>query len=45
MLDVARGYPTSANRDGVHPNAQGDQIIASKLSPLLIQLIKESIKQ
>ncbi|KLU92953.1 cellulose-binding protein [Magnaporthiopsis poae ATCC 64411] len=45
VLDVANGYPASANRDGVHPNAQGDQIIASKLSPLLIQLIKESIKQ
>ena len=45
VLDVANGYPASANRDGVHPGAQGDQIIASKLSPLLIQLIKESIKQ
>ena len=41
VVDTASNYPANANRDGVHPNAQGDQIIASRLSPVLVELIKQ----
>ncbi|TLS23246.1 uncharacterized protein PpBr36_06480 [Pyricularia pennisetigena] len=45
VVDVAAGYPTSALRDQVHPNAAGDAIIAAKISPVLIRLIKDVIAE
>ena len=37
------GFTTGMLRDGVHPNAQGDQLMAKQIGPLLIQLIKDKI--
>ena len=41
VADCNTGFPSSDLRDGVHPNAAGDQIIASMVGPLLIDLVKE----
>jgi lysophospholipase L1-like esterase len=30
-------------RDGVHPNEQGDRLIQSRISPLLINYVKQSL--
>ena len=37
------GYQDSFNKDGVHPNSQGDEFIASKIAPRLINYINASI--
>jgi lysophospholipase L1-like esterase len=34
-------YPPTALRDGVHPNDEGDNIIAKTVGPLLIKLIQD----
>ncbi|KAK1454368.1 cellulose-binding protein [Colletotrichum cuscutae] len=39
------GFTTSMLRDGVHPNDQGDQIIAQKVGPLLIKYIRDLIAE
>jgi lysophospholipase L1-like esterase len=42
VADCNTGFPSTALRDGVHPNTAGDQIIASRLSPILLQAINQS---
>jgi lysophospholipase L1-like esterase len=37
------GYTNAMNRDGVHPNAQGDALMAKQIGPILIQMIKDKI--
>jgi lysophospholipase L1-like esterase len=37
------GYTSGMLRDGVHPNAQGDQLMAKQIGPLLIQFIKDKL--
>jgi lysophospholipase L1-like esterase len=37
------GFTTGMLRDGVHPNAQGDQVMAKAIGPLVIQLVKEKL--
>ena len=37
------GFTSGMLRDGVHPNAQGDQLMAKQIGPLLIQLIKDKL--
>ncbi|WYZ33919.1 hypothetical protein EsH8_I_000195 [Colletotrichum jinshuiense] len=39
------GYTNAMNRDGVHPNEQGDQLIARQIGPLLIKYIKDLIAE
>lgn len=43
IADCNTGFPTSDLRDGVHPNAAGDKILASRISPLLLNYISESL--
>ncbi|KAH6613636.1 carbohydrate esterase family 3 protein [Chaetomium sp. MPI-SDFR-AT-0129] len=43
IADCNTGFPTSDLRDGVHPNLEGDKIIASKVGPLLLDYVKESL--
>ncbi|KAK1755379.1 SGNH hydrolase [Echria macrotheca] len=43
IADCNTGFPTSDLRDGVHPNIAGDKIIASRVGPLLLQLVKQSL--
>lgn len=37
------GFTAGMLRDGVHPNAQGDQLMAKQIGPLLIQLVKDKL--
>lgn len=37
------GFTSGMLRDGVHPNAQGDQLMASQIGPLLIQFVKDKL--
>jgi len=37
------GYTTAMNRDGVHPNAQGDALMAKQIGPILIGLINKDL--
>lgn len=37
------GYEPEYNRDGVHPNDEGDKFIAGKVGPLLTTMLKASI--
>jgi lysophospholipase L1-like esterase len=37
------GYTNAMNRDGVHPNAQGDALMAKQIGPILINLIKDKL--
>ncbi|KXX72996.1 Esterase TesA [Madurella mycetomatis] len=37
------GYTAAMLRDGIHPNAQGDQLMARQIGPLLIQFIKDKL--
>ncbi len=30
-------------RDGVHPNLDGDKVIASRVGPLLLDYVKQSL--
>ncbi|KAK1635781.1 carbohydrate esterase family 3 protein [Colletotrichum phormii] len=39
------GFTTSMLRDGVHPNEQGDQVIARQVGPLLIKYVKDLIAE
>jgi len=43
VADCNTGYPTSALRDGLHPNAAGDAIIASRIYPVLLNQIKSAL--
>lgn len=43
IADCATGFTTSQLRDGIHPNAAGDQIIASRIHPVLLKIIKSAI--
>lgn len=45
IADCNTGFSTSMLRDGVHPNAQGDQLIASRIGPLLLNYINESLAE
>ncbi|ROT42217.1 SGNH hydrolase [Sodiomyces alkalinus F11] len=35
------GYTTGMLRDGVHPNAEGDALIARQVGPILIEYVRE----
>ena len=37
------GYTSAMHRDGIHPNAQGDQFMAKQIGPPLIQFIKDKL--
>jgi lysophospholipase L1-like esterase len=37
------GYTLAMHRDGIHPNAQGDQFMAKKIGPLLIEFVKDKL--
>lgn len=39
------GFTTGMLRDGVHPNDQGDQLIAAQVGPFVIQAIEEVIAE
>lgn len=39
------GFTASMLRDGVHPNAAGDTLIADQVGPLLIKYIKDVIAE
>ncbi|CZR62503.1 related to acetylxylan esterase [Phialocephala subalpina] len=43
MADCNTGFPSTDLRDGVHPNLAGDAIIASRLTPVLISVIKSAL--
>ncbi|KAH8885744.1 carbohydrate esterase family 3 protein [Thozetella sp. PMI_491] len=43
IADCNTGFSTSMLRDGVHPNAAGDKVIASRVGPLLIDYVKQSL--
>lgn len=43
IADCYTGFTTSMLRDGVHPNEQGDRLIQSRISPLLINYVKQSL--
>lgn len=43
IADCNTGFPTSALRDGVHPNANGDAIIASRVFPVLVGVINSAL--
>jgi len=43
VADCYQGFPTSDLRDGVHPNLDGDAIIASRIGPLLLDYVKGSL--
>jgi len=43
IADCYTGFQTSYLRDGVHPNLDGDKIIASRVGPLLLDFVKKSL--
>lgn len=43
IADCNTGFSTSMLRDGVHPNAQGDDVIASRVGPLLLDYVSQSL--
>ncbi len=43
IADCSTGFPSSDLRDGVHPNIAGDKILEGRISPLLLEYIKESL--
>ncbi|KAK0733084.1 carbohydrate esterase family 3 protein [Lasiosphaeria miniovina] len=43
IADCSQGFPTSDLRDGVHPNIAGDRIIASRVGPLLLNYVRQSL--
>jgi len=43
IADCNTGFKTSDLRDGVHPSIAGDRIIASRVGPLLVSLVKQSL--
>jgi lysophospholipase L1-like esterase len=44
IANTATGFPVSDLRDGVHPNAAGDAIIAAALTPVLEMVINIALK-
>lgn len=45
IADCYTGFKTSDLRDGVHPSASGDKIIASRVGPLLLDFVRQSLGQ
>ncbi len=43
IADCYNGFSTSMLRDGVHPNLDGDKVIASRVGPLLLDYVKQSL--
>jgi len=43
VADCYTGFQTSYLRDGVHPNLDGDKVIASRVRPLLLDFVKKSL--
>lgn len=43
IADCNTGFPLSDLRDGLHPNAEGDEVMASRIGPLLLDYIGESL--
>ena len=43
IADCNTGFKTSDLRDGVHPSISGDRIIASRVGPLLLNFVKQSL--
>ncbi|KIH91646.1 hypothetical protein SPBR_02006 [Sporothrix brasiliensis 5110] len=43
IADCNTDFPTSDLRDGIHPNLSGDKVMASRIGPLLLNFIKESL--
>ncbi|GAB1316479.1 hypothetical protein MFIFM68171_06689 [Madurella fahalii] len=45
IADCYTGFQTSDLRDGVHPSISGDRIIASRVGPLLLNYVRQSLEQ
>lgn len=45
IADCYNGFSTSMLRDGVHPNLDGDKVIASRVGPLLLNYVRQSLGQ
>lgn len=45
IADCYEGFTNSMLRDGVHPNLQGDELIASRVGPLLLDYVAQSLGQ
>ncbi|AEO59370.1 carbohydrate esterase family 3 protein [Thermothelomyces thermophilus ATCC 42464] len=45
VADCYQGFTSSMLRDGVHPNLEGDRLIASRVGPLLLDYVKQSLGQ
>jgi len=43
ISDCNTGFTSAMVRDGAHPNAQGDALIASRISPVLISVINKKL--
>jgi len=43
IADCYTGYQMSDLRDGVHPNLNGDQFIAARVGPLLLDAVRQSL--
>jgi len=43
IADGATGFTSGMLRDGIHPNAQGDALLVSRISPVLIQAINLAV--
>jgi len=43
IADTNTGFTTQMLRDQVHPNAQGDALIAQRVSPILINLVRQAL--
>lgn len=43
IADTATGFTISELRDGIHPNAAGDAIIAAALSPVVLDTINAAL--
>ena len=45
IADTNTGVTNDDLRDGVHPNLDGDKIIASRLYPILLQVVNQSFRE
>lgn len=45
IADCSTGFPLSGLRDGVHPNDEGDAIIASRVFPVLLNVIQSALEE
>ncbi|KAK3316969.1 carbohydrate esterase family 3 protein [Apodospora peruviana] len=43
IADCYTGFKTSDLRDGVHPSVAGDRVIASRIGPLLLEFVRQSL--